>query len=100
MHRNTVASFTSAARFLGLPDDNQRVTSACEASSFGKMRALEREGGFGERPPGTAVFFRRGEVGSWRSELSADQVSRIISDHGEMMRRLGYLDENGTPLYD
>lgn len=98
MHRQPVATFARAARFLGLPEDEERVRMACEASSFGEMQRLERENGFGERPPGAEVFFRRGQVGGWRTELSGAQVSRVVADHGEIMRRMGYLDDRGGPL--
>jgi hypothetical protein len=40
-------------------------------------------------------FFRKGEIGSWRDVLTEEQISRIISDHGEVMRRFGYLTEAG-----
>jgi hypothetical protein len=36
------------------------------------------------------MFFRRGEVGSWRDELTAEQVRRIEGEHAAMMLRLGY----------
>jgi hypothetical protein len=38
----------------------------------------------------TNSFFRRGEAGAWRDELTPDQAARIAAAHGAVMRRLGY----------
>jgi len=48
------------------------------------------------RPGG--LFFRRGEVGGWRDELTAEQVARIEAAHAPMMRRLGYEPADAMPL--
>jgi hypothetical protein len=82
----------AAMAFTGLrasPSDMQR---AVEFARFDRLQAQERESGFTEwRPRGTsALFFRRGHAGGWRDELTAEQVQRIESVHGPMMRRLGY----------
>jgi hypothetical protein len=36
-------------------------------------------------------FFRRGEVGGWSDELTAEQVVRIEAEQADTMRRLGYV---------
>ncbi|MDB5359285.1 MAG: sulfotransferase domain protein, partial [Rhodospirillales bacterium] len=38
-----------------------------------------------------AAFFREGKAGQWKKILSPEQVARIEADHGEQMRRFGYL---------
>lgn len=91
-------TFTRAARFLGLPDDPERVGKAIRFSDFSELARQEAEKGFRERPAGAAQFFRRGQSGDWRSRLSTSQVERLIADHGEVMRQFGYLDGSGRCL--
>ena len=68
-------------------------------SDFSELQRQERTSDFRERPPNSAgLFFRRGQVGSWRDELTVEQVQHLIDVHGETMRRFGYLDENNRPL--
>jgi len=43
--------------------------------------------------------FGKGRVGSWREELSEKQTRQIAYDHREVIRRFGYLDENGKVVY-
>ncbi|MCI5150844.1 MAG: hypothetical protein D3916_15925, partial [Candidatus Electrothrix sp. MAN1_4] len=38
-------------------------------------------------------------AGDWRERLTGEQIDRIIKDHGEVMRRFGYLDATGRPLH-
>ena len=85
-------TLTRAAAFLELPTDPGRVEKAVRFSDFAELKRQEVESGFRERPRRAASFFRRGEAGGWRDTLGADQVARIVADHGPMMRRLGYLD--------
>jgi hypothetical protein len=50
------------------------------------------------RPHPGGTFFRRGEAGGWRDELSAEQVARIEAAHAPMMRRLGHALAGAMPL--
>ncbi|MBW7886442.1 MAG: sulfotransferase domain-containing protein [Caldilineaceae bacterium] len=96
---DTIAQFTAVLRFCGLPVEPGRVAKAVEFSRFERVKAQEEAHGFGEKMPKASSFFRKGVVGSWREELAADQVERIIVDHGEVMRRFGYLTADGDPIY-
>lgn len=98
MLNDPVATFTRAARFLHLPDDSARVEKAIRFSEFKVLARQEEENGFKERPPKTERFFRQGKSGGWRDKLAPEQVERIVADHGEVMRRFGYLDERGEPV--
>ncbi len=93
-----VAAFTGAVRFLGLPDDPVRIEKAIRFSAFQELARQEAEKDFYERSPCAERFFRQGKSGSWRTLLKPEQVARIIADHGEVMRRFGYLDVDGRPL--
>ncbi len=86
-----LATFQGVARFCGLAHDPEQVQRALGHSSFPEMQRQEREGGFAERPSTAAAFFRKGEVGTWRAELTDRQVGRVLADHGEVMSRFGYL---------
>ena len=92
------ASFTRAARFLELPHSPEKIKKAVKFSEFKKLKSQENESGFKEKPPNTPSFFRQGKSGGWRNELTRQQVSKIIKDHGEVMLRLKYLDAQGNPV--
>lgn len=89
--------FTDACRFAGFSDDPARVALALERSRFEVLQRQEQARGFREAAPSRA-FFRKGQAGSWREILSPAQVSAIINDHGEVMRRFGYLNADGVPV--
>lgn len=93
-----IATFTQAAHFLQLPDDPQRIEKAIRFSDFKVLSAQEAENGFRERPAKAARFFRQGQSGGWRNQLTTAQVDRIVADHGTVMQRFGYLDERGEPV--
>lgn len=91
--------FSEAIRLLGLPEDAARLKKAIEFSRFEELRAQEQKTGFHEKLSVATSFFRKGEAGTWRGELTARQSQRIIADHGAVMRRLGYLDDHGEPVF-
>jgi len=88
--------FTAACRFAEFPDDPARVARALAHSSFDALRQQEQAKGFRESVGGRA-FFRKGQAGAWREVLSPAQVSAIVQAHGDVMRRFGYLNADGTP---
>lgn len=95
----TFESFSWAARFAGLSEDPVEIRQAIDHSSFDVLQKQEQARGFREKPENMGMFFRKGRAGSWPDELSSAQVARIIHDHGEVMRRFGYLTKDGTPIY-
>jgi len=95
MKLRPVETFTRAVRFAGLPHTDEQIRKALEFSSFDIVQKQEEQRGFREKSPASNRFFRKGMIGSWREELTAEQARRIVHDHGEVMRRFGYLDENG-----
>jgi aryl sulfotransferase len=96
---DTVAAFTGVLRFCGLEDDPARLEKAVRFSQFEQAQKQEAEHGFGEKMPGATSFFRKGQVGSWREELTSELIEKLIADHAAVMRRFGYLDENGELIY-
>jgi hypothetical protein len=81
------------ARFAGLEAPREAVARAVEAASFERLRGMEHEHGFFERPGRDQPFFRRGLSGAWRDELAPELARRIEEDHAEVMARLGYTPE-------
>jgi len=80
----------SALAFAGLAASDEEIRRAVAFSDFAALRQQEQQKGFNQAPRFGATFFRRGDVGSWRDELTPDQIARVESHHGRMMRRLGY----------
>jgi aryl sulfotransferase len=91
MKRDTVGTALEAMRFAGWPVSRARMEAAVDIASFDKLREQEGTLGFAEwHDPDGRRFFRRGEAGGWRDELTLEQVDRIERAHAPMMRRLGY----------
>lgn len=97
------ATFSGVVDFVGaaLADgaftsaNAARIAKALHFSSFDELKRQEAEKGFSEKDLRATSFFRSGKLGEWRERLTPEQVRRIVDDHGEMMRRLGYLDGDG-----
>ena len=91
-------AFTSVLDFLKLPKERERLKRAIKHSSFKMLAGQERQAGFIERPQNAERFFRKGKVGSWRNELSAEHVDLIVRCHKDMMIEQGYLSADGEIL--
>jgi hypothetical protein len=99
MHADPAASFSAALSFAGLELEPERLRRAIEFSCFSELQRQERDHGFHERSPRAREFFRAGRVGTWREALQETVVAQLLTAHGPMMRRLGYLDGAGTPVF-
>ena len=85
-------TFTSVVRRIGnMPLDKTRLDRAIEFSSFEQLKRQENVTGFIENSRHQDRFFRTGRAGHFREVLSADQIARVESSHGKVMRRHGYL---------
>lgn len=98
MKMKPLETFTEAAKFLGLPHDEERIGKAIRCSDFGELQRQEAEKGFGEIVHQQQRFFRKGKIGDWKESLSETQVKKIVTDHFEVMLRFGYIDANGNSL--
>lgn len=99
MLRHPRETFTAAARFGGWPDDPVRIEKALRFSDIRELQKQEQTRGFKEKSQVAPSFFRKGKTGSWREVLTDAQAARIIQDHGAVMKRFGYLNENNEPLF-
>jgi aryl sulfotransferase len=98
MSADTVGTFRRALDFANRAASDEDIERAVAFAGFSEMRQQELTKGFRETPRPGGLFFRRGEAGAWRDELSAEQVARIEAAHAPMMRRLGYELASALPL--
>lgn len=85
-------SLTRVAEHFGLPNNPELIDAAVAATRFDALQRQETDKGFSiVRTNEGRRFFRQGRAGGWRDVLSLEQVSRIESAHGDVMRMLGYL---------
>jgi hypothetical protein len=91
LQADTLATFRAALAFADRSASDDDIRRAVGYADFSELRRQEADKGFCEAPrrPG-GLFFRRGEVGVWRKDLTIEQVARIEAAHAPMMRRLGY----------
>lgn len=94
MKQKPLETFEKAVKFAGLDYGRDEIQKAIELSSFEELQRQEKEKGFKEKSAASKAFFRKGEIGSWWEELTQAQAQQIISDHGEVMQRYGYLNQN------
>ncbi len=84
-----------AARALDLPDDDEALTAAIQASSFERMQRLDR-GRTAEADPGLKgkdlgiLFVRKGKPDEWRDHLDRQCLDLLQDAFGGTMERLGY----------
>ena len=84
-------TFGKLAKHLLLSPTPEQLKKAIELSSFDRLKKLEQEEGFVEKPKHAERFFREGRSGQWRDQLTKEQINRIVVAHSEQMRRFGYL---------
>jgi len=99
MKADTVGTFTGVVRFLGLDDDPARIRKAADFSRFDRVQQQEQEHGFVEKLPKPDSFFQKGEVGSYREQLTSELIEKLVADHGQTMKRFGYLTEERELVY-
>jgi hypothetical protein len=86
------AAFGGLIRFLGQEPPTERLARAVRFSDFTVLQEQEQARGFIEQPArSSGPFFRSGKTGQWREVLTKAQLTRIERNHGEVMRRFGYL---------
>ena len=91
MKADTAGTLRRALAFAGRDVGDSDVARAVAFADFSELKRQETELGFREAAPKSPrAFFRRGEVGGWRDELTTEQIARIEKTHGPMMQRLGY----------
>jgi hypothetical protein len=100
MRADAAGQLRRVLAFAAYPAGEDAIARAVAFARFEQLRGQERDNGFREapRPHQGGDFFRRGEIGAWRDELTAEQVARIEADHAAMMARLGYAPASAASL--
>ena len=83
-------SFLGVFEFLGQQVSPADLTNAIQLARFDRLQQAEQDGAFAERAVAAPSFFRSGKEGDWRTQLNADQIRKVVTQHGPMMARLGY----------
>lgn len=91
LKRDAVSTLEPVLTAIGLDVTRDQLADAVHQARFERLRDMEEnKNGFREVSRHTEVFFRKGQSGAWREELSPAQVAAIEADHGDVMRELGY----------
>jgi hypothetical protein len=91
MLADPMPAFASVAAHLRLGATPAQIGEAVELSAFKRLQSEETRSGFVERSEKARRFFREGRAGQWREALTPAQVDRVCAEHGDQMRRFGYL---------
>lgn len=70
------------------------IEKAIDLSGFSKLQRQEERYGYDAKPRRSNRFFRSGTSGQWTRALKTSQISRIVSNHGRLMRKFGYTPES------
>ena len=91
LHASPSQEFDRLLTACGFDVDAARLADACDATAFSRLQKKEADRGFNELGVhASGPFFRRGAVDAWRSELTPEQVNRLLNDHRTTMERVGY----------
>lgn len=85
-----IDTFGSIARFSGIPHTKETLERAVQFSEFGQLQKQEAISGFRTGSNSAKRFFRRGQAGGWRDDLTDAQIRRVVEEHGATMKRFGY----------
>lgn len=97
MVADPIGSFRALVQYLFGSVDERQLEKAVRFSGFDELKKQESAEGFVEKAPNSSAFFRKGKIGDWRSQLSDQQVQRLIEHHRAVMMRFGYLTPDGEP---
>jgi hypothetical protein len=90
MLKDPHTAFDRVVHHIGLPIDRDRLERSVRFSDFKLMQEQESKTSFVENSDNQEKFFRSGKVDQWKTELTDEQVSHIIRDHGRVMKKFGY----------
>ena len=91
LHAEPEKYFSKLATHLGQGATESETAKAIELSSFKVLKAMEDERGFYEKPKHLKSFFRSGQTGQWKNQLSDKQIIAVETLHEPMMKKFGYL---------
>jgi hypothetical protein len=83
--------FKKAVHYLGLNKTDEQIKKALQFSDLKELQKQEKKDGFNEKAPKAKSFFRKGKAGEWKAVLSQKQIKNILSHHGQVMKKFGYM---------
>lgn len=83
--------FTNLFSWLLEEVDDAALEQAIKDCRFDRLQELETEQGFPEKSDEADRFFRKGQAGGWKDELSTDVARDLEEEFGETMEALEYL---------
>lgn len=99
LQRQPEKTFGNIMKFLKLPKNDERLNRAIRHASFKELRRQEDNTGFIEKSKKADKFFRKGEIGGWKHELTADQAAWVIEKHRDVMKEFDYLTRDGKARF-
>ena len=91
---NTYNTFKKIINYLNEIDDlkinEEKLSNAIKQTKFDKLQKIEKEKGFSEKKGGE-LFFRKGQSGSWKNELSTNLIDKVEKVFYKEMKELGYI---------
>jgi sulfotransferase family protein len=90
MLKDPLDAFERVVHHIGLPYDRERLERSVRFSDFKILQEQESTTGFVENSDNQEKFFRSGKADQWKTELTDEQISQIIRDHGRVMKKFGY----------
>ena len=96
MLKDTLTTFKTIIRFLGLEYDAERFKKALANSDFKLLQQMEKENGFAEKPQLCKNFFWKGQTGYYREFMNEGQIKKIVDYNYDTMQHYGYIDKYGN----
>jgi Sulfotransferase domain len=89
--RDPVKELTRLCEFSGVERDPSFLAAVAERTTFDRVQARAREIKARRDPTGSGkLFFRRGQAGSHRDEMSAEALHAFLAQAGPALERSGY----------
>jgi len=93
LKRDTVNELRRFCEFIGVSREDAHLAAIARKASFANMREKEARLGIGNPEwPQDKFFMRRGQVGSHKDEMPPEVLEVFLSEAGETLRKLGYLE--------
>jgi len=94
MLTDTYNTFKKGMRFAGIDKTDSEIETAIMKSSLERLKEMEQEEGFKEKPIGMESFFRSGRQESWKEFMDREDAGQLVKKHRVFMERFGYTFEN------
>jgi hypothetical protein len=91
LKQRCVSELRRVAEFLGVEVSQQRLEELTQGTGVAKMQQREASLGWNHPAwPRDRKFVRKGVAGSYRSELSPEQIARFEQQAGLTLAKFGY----------